>query len=70
VFGIQDNITQIQDGNTVEPFATDCKIIRRRVKMVGKNKSVGPDRVSGEILKLGGEAMIPYLARLLDITVN
>jgi len=26
---------------------------------IGKNKSVGPDSVSGEILKLGGEAMIP-----------
>jgi hypothetical protein len=26
--------------------------------------------VSGEIHKLGGEAMIPYLARLLDITIN
>jgi len=26
--------------------------------------------VSGEILKLGGEAMIPYLAQLLDITMN
>jgi len=38
--------------------------------MIGKNKSVGPDRISGEILKLGGEAMIPYLTRLLDITVN
>ena len=37
---------------------------------LGKDKSAGPDRVSGEILKLGGEAMIPYLARLLDITMN
>ena len=40
--------------------------------MVGatrKNKSVWPDGISGEILKLGGEAMIPYLARLLDITM-
>jgi len=27
-----------------------------------KNKSVGPDRVSGEIIKLGGEALIPCLA--------
>ena len=36
----------------------------------GKNKSVGPDGVSGEILKLGGEGMIPYLARLIDITMN
>jgi hypothetical protein len=24
---------------------------------------VGPDGISGEILKLGGKAMIPYLAR-------
>jgi hypothetical protein len=38
--------------------------------VIGKNKSIGPDSVSGEILKLGGEAMIPYLARLLDITIN
>ena len=37
---------------------------------IGKNKSVGPDGLSGEILKLGGEAMIPYLARPLDITMN
>jgi hypothetical protein len=29
-----------------------------------------PDGVSGEILKLGGEAMIPYLAQLLDIIMN
>ena len=26
--------------------------------------------MSGEILKLGGEAMNPYVARLLDITLN
>jgi len=45
------------------------KIIRR-IGAIGKNKPVGPDRVSGEILKLGGEAMIPYHARLLDITMN
>jgi len=31
---------------------------------------VGPDGIPGEILKLGVEAMIPYLARLLDITAN
>ena len=32
--------------------------------------SGGPDRVSVGILKLVGEAMIPYLARLLDIKMN
>jgi len=31
---------------------------------------VGPDGVPGDILKVGGEAMFPFLARLLDITVN
>jgi len=33
-------------------------------------KSVGPDGIPGEILKLDEEAMIPYLARLLDIRLN
>jgi hypothetical protein len=37
---------------------------------VRKNKSFGPDGIPGEILELGGEAMIPYLARLLDIMMN
>ena len=34
------------------------------------NKSVGPDGVPGEILKLGGVAITPYLARLLEISLN
>jgi hypothetical protein len=38
--------------------------------MIGRNKSVGPDGIPGAILKMCGEAMIPYLARLLDITFN
>ena len=36
----------------------------------GKNKSVGSDCFSGEILKLGGEVMIPCLFRVLDVTMN
>ena len=39
--------------NTGEPLTIDIKIIRRRVRAIGKNKSVGPDRVSGEIFKTG-----------------
>jgi hypothetical protein len=46
------------------------KIIRKRLAAIGKKKSVVPDGISGEILKLGGEAIIPYLARLLGVTVN
>ena len=38
--------------------------------MIGRNKSVGPDGIPGAILTIGGEDMIPYLARLLDITIN
>jgi len=38
--------------------------------MIGRNKSAGPDSIPGTILKMGAEAMIPYLARLLDITIN
>ena len=35
-----------------------------------EKKSVGPDGIPGEILKFSGVAMIPYLARLVDIMMN
>ena len=38
--------------------------------MIGRNKTVEPDGIPVAILKVGGEGMIPYLARLLDITIN
>jgi len=47
-----------------------CFTHRKRLKTMGSNKSVGTDGIPTAILKLGGEAMIPYLARLLDITFN
>jgi hypothetical protein len=31
---------------------------------------VGPDGLPGDILTVGGEAMFPYLAPLLDITIS
>ena len=61
VFSNEGNILHIQGENADDPFTTDIKTIRR-IKGNGKNKSIGPDWVSGEILKLVGEAMIPYLA--------
>jgi hypothetical protein len=39
-------------------------------KYYGRNKSVGPDGIPGAILKVGEEAIIPYLARLLDMINN
>jgi hypothetical protein len=59
VFSREDIIPNIQGKISSEPFTIDTKII-----------SVGPEGVSVGILKVGGEAMIPYLARLLDITLN
>jgi hypothetical protein len=70
VFSSEDNIPQLQVEKTDDPFTIDVKTIRRRFKVVGKNKSVRPDHDSGEVLKLGGEVMIRYLARLVDITMN
>jgi hypothetical protein len=33
-------------------------MIGKRLAAIGRNKSVGLDGVSGEIIKLGGEAMV------------
>jgi hypothetical protein len=59
VFSCECSILQIKRANSGEPFEINTKIIRKRLAVLGKNKSVGPDCVSGKILKLGGEAMIP-----------
>ena len=56
--------------NMGEPFTINMKMVRKRLAAIGRNKSIGPDGVPGEILKLGGEAEIPYFARLMDVTVN
>jgi hypothetical protein len=45
-------------------------MIRKRLAAIGKNKSVVPNNGSSKIIKLDGEAMTPYLALLLDITIN
>ena len=64
----EGNILHMQAENTGEPLTIDIKTIRR-IKVIDK-KSVGPDRVPGDILKLGGEAMIPNSARPLDIIMK
>ena len=50
VFSSEGNILHIKGENTGDPFTTDMKTVRRRIKGIGKNKSIGPDRVAGEIL--------------------
>ena len=70
LFSSEGNILHVRGENKGDPFTNDIKTIRRRIKSIGKNKSVWPGRVSGEFLKLVGKAMIPYLAWLLDITMS
>ena len=70
VFGCERDIPNINPTHSDKTFTNKINVIRRRLKTIGTKKSVGPDGIPSAILKLGGEAMIPYLAQLLDITVN
>jgi hypothetical protein len=56
--------------NTDKTFIIKISVIRKLLTMIGRSKLVGTDGIPGEILKMGVEAMISYLARLLDITIN
>ena len=51
-----------------ENFIINTKVIRKRLAKLWRNKSVGPDEVPGEILKLDGVAMTPFLPKLLEIS--
>jgi hypothetical protein len=70
LLGCEGNNPEIPPTKSGRPFTININIIRKRLSTIGRKKSVGPDGIPGVILKLGGEAMIPYLARLLDITMN
>jgi hypothetical protein len=41
-----------------------------RLSAIGKKKPVAPDGILGEILNSSKEAMITYIAKLLDILLN
>jgi len=69
IFSFERNNPQIQSTESGKPFTIRIDIIRKR-SAIGRKRSVGIDSIPGEILKLGGEAMIPYPARLLDITMK
>jgi len=70
VFGCERNTAQIKETESGEPCSTNIKMIRKRLAAIGRNKLVGPNGIPGEILTLDREAMIPYLALLLDIIIN
>jgi hypothetical protein len=64
------NIPKIQLANSGENFIINTKIIRKRITKNEKKKSVCPDGIPGEILKLGWEDTTPYLAILLEISLH
>jgi len=70
VFSCKRNHPQIPPAESGEPFCVCIKTLRKRLASLGNKNSVGPDGIPGAILKLGIEAMISYLARLMDITLN
>src|SRR5215469_7038967 len=70
LFSYERDIPEIKTAHVYEPFTIKIRFIRKRLAMIRRNKSVGPDNIAGDILKMGGKAMIPYLARLLDISIN
>ena len=60
---------QIQSAHLGEPYTISINIVRKWSAVIGRNKSTWPAGIPAEILKLGWEAMLPYLARLLDIII-
>jgi hypothetical protein len=70
VFSYERDIPEINPSYSEKHFTIKIGIIRKRSVKTGRKKSVGPDCIPGEMLKLGGEAITSYLARLLDITIN
>jgi len=65
VFCCDRRIPEIKLANSGKNFIINTKVIRKRLAKIGRNKSVRSDGFPGEILKLNGEAMTPYLAKLL-----
>jgi len=70
LFTCECNNLQIQSTQSGKPFTISINIIRKQLSAIGRKKYVGTGGIPGEILKLREEAMIRYLARLLDITMN
>ena len=70
LFSCECNNLQIKSTVLGKPFIISTNIKRKQLSATGRKKSVGPEGFPGETLKLGSEAMIPYLTRLLDIMMN
>jgi hypothetical protein len=61
IFSCELEIADINSPHSDKHFTIKISIVRKRLAMIGRNKSVLPDSIPGTILKVGGEAMILYL---------
>jgi len=55
VFSYERDIPELKTTHKYEPFIIKFGFIRKRLAMIGRNKSVGPDNIPGDILKMGGK---------------
>ena len=70
VFGKRTIIPHLASVENTGQFSIKPRDIRRRITKLKTHKSVGPDGIAGDVLKLGGEAMIPFLVRIFEISIN
>ena len=57
-------------GNQFEVIKIRDIDIIKNIKHIQNYKSPGPDGIAGEALKLGGEAIVPYLRVLFTVSLN
>jgi hypothetical protein len=70
VVSYERDIQEIKISHMYEIFTIRISIIRKRLAMIGRNNPVRSNDMPGDILKMGGEAMISYLARLPDLSIK
>jgi hypothetical protein len=51
---VSKTFSQIQSVHSDELFTNNINVIRKRLAAIGRNKSIEPDGIPGEVLKLGG----------------
>ena len=64
IFSCESSNPEIQPTQSGNPFTVNISIIRKRLSTIGRKKSVGPDGIPGEILKVrqGSHDSIPHKA--------
>ena len=70
VFWCDHKIPKIQLANSGETFIINTRVTRKTSEKIGRNKLLRPDEFPDEILKLGGEATHPLLARIPEISIK